>query len=801
MADTEYTRIFDLARERALYGFSHMIERTAQDADNTIMQAMAATRSMVDQKSLSVARRVLRDGGPAFLARMDTLFRTQLNRAMRTMYTDLRADVSSLSANDLSLIDDETVNRQIEVDRLLTRMRDADMEGIGRLNVIVAQMHGESEARERENPFRPYLIARSLHDAVKEVSSDENVIKVLFHHFSIAIIRHLPDYYASIRGAFESSGIRANMVVQPSKMTPNQRYFGGLDVGSGASVDPVSASALSGMQHLFALLGHASFANGMKLDDLIGGGQPASLQEMMRRLFSPSGAGNAGGAAGAGIAADKSGSSGATADESDPEGGFADALPVVQEDLFVRLDRYQAMVVEGKSIDEQLSPEQNQLFKLREQLGPNEADESQQMVIDIVAVLFEFLLGDEKIPTPLRTVLSRLQIPFLKAALLEPKLLQELHHPARELLNRLCTVAIGSDLSERFGGIFGKEAGRIVYRILSEFKDDVRVFAKSLEGLEEFLEKHLPSTEDGSAQCIDALKETERQTLLGIRVARSLKDLIMPLRVEQRVAEFITGIWSRVLVQTFLHEQSDAGGPHPDISHQEARDMVSDLIWSVQEKQNPQEHSMLMRLLPQLAKRLRAGLQSIQLPEEEAKQALDHLVSLHMQVMRPSPATRPQRVPTLEELRGRFSLLVIDWKDGLWIEGETSDVPASILEPLLRRHGVTASLFLEREALLPLEEGIHFLNELQPGGSMKYLSAAGDNETLARLVWISPRRLLYLFRLSADGQLLIYASASLLQSLLEGKLRPVERAPLFDRAAQSIMATAAAVQQADAVNQ
>ncbi|WP_334189223.1 DUF1631 family protein, partial [Noviherbaspirillum sp.] len=382
MADTEYTRIFDLARERALYGFSHMIQRTVQDADNSIMQAMASGRSMADQRSLSVARRVLRDGGPAFLGRMDTLFRTQLNRAMRTMYTDLRADVSSLSANDLSLIDDETVNRQIEVDRLLTRMRDADVEGIGRLNVIVAQMHGESEARERENPFRPYLIARSLHDAVKEATSDDDVIKVLFEHFSIAIIRHLPEYFTSIRGAFESSGIRANMVVQPSKMTRNQRYFGGVDVSSGTSADPVSASALSGMQHLFALLGHATFANGMKLDDIGPGGQPANLQEVMRRLFSPVGkgdTGNASGAAGGGSSGD------AVQGESAADDGFAHVMSPAPEDLIARLDRYQALVVEGKPIDAQLSPEQNQLFKLREQLGPNEADESQQMVIDIVA--------------------------------------------------------------------------------------------------------------------------------------------------------------------------------------------------------------------------------------------------------------------------------------------------------------------------------------------------------------------------------------------------------------------------------
>ena len=794
MADTEYTRLFDLARERALHGFSLMVQRTVQDADNSLMKALAAARSMVDQRSLSVARRVLRDGGPAFLARMDTLFRTQLNRAMRTMYTDLRADVSSLSASDLSLIDDETVNRQIEVDRLLTRMRDADPEGIGRLNVIIAQMHGESAARERENPFRPYLIARSLHDAVKETTDDEAVIKVLCDHFSIAIVHHLPDYYTSIRDAFESGGIRANMVVQPSRMTRNQRYFGGVDISSAAPADPVSAGALSGMQHLFALLGHVSFANGMKLDDLGEGGQPANLQEMMRRLFLASGPGGANRAAGAGVTGGASESVDAAAGEGALEGGFAGAVAPARENLLTRLDRYQAMVVEGKAIDPQLAPEQNQLFTLREKLGPDEADESQQMVIDIVAVLFEFLLGDEKIPTPLRKVLGRLQIPFLKAALLEPQLMQELHHPARELLNRLCTVAIGSNLSDRFGGVFGKEAGRIVSRILAEFKDDVRVFAKSLEGLEEFLELHLPSAEDGTVQCIAALQEAEKLTLLGIRVSRSLKDLVAPLKVEQRVADFITGIWSRVLVYTFMHEQSGDAGPHPGISYQEARDMVSDLIWSVQEKQNHHEHGMLMRMLPQLAKRLRAGLHSIGLPEEETKEALDHLVNLHMQVMRPSQAIRTQRSPTLEELRGRFSLLVIDWKDGRWIEGETSDVAASTLEVLLQKQGAAARLHLEREALLPLEEGVHFLNELQPGGSMKYLPG-GDNETLARLVWISPRRLLYLFRPLSGGQPMVYASASLLQSLLEGKLRPVERAPLFDRAAESIMATAATAQQ------
>jgi len=48
------------------------------------------------------------------------------------------------------------------------------------LNVIVAQLHGEREARERENPFQPYLLARALYDAIPEMEHDEPKTTLLF---------------------------------------------------------------------------------------------------------------------------------------------------------------------------------------------------------------------------------------------------------------------------------------------------------------------------------------------------------------------------------------------------------------------------------------------------------------------------------------------------------------------------------------------------------------------------------------------------------------------------------------------
>jgi len=234
MADIEYKRLIQAAKDRATFSFLALVQRAIQDADKNIVEMLTEAKSGLDQTSLMSVRHFLRQDGNVFLRRIDALFRTNLERAMQTMYVDMRPGMRQLSANELSLIDDEVVTHQIEVGRLTERMRAANEESIGRLNVIVAQLHGQRDPRERENPFRPYLLARALYEAIKETAGDEARAKVLFEHLSNVMTQHLPGYYGAIREVFEASGVRGKFQAQRSRARHNQRYFGAPPVDSHA---------------------------------------------------------------------------------------------------------------------------------------------------------------------------------------------------------------------------------------------------------------------------------------------------------------------------------------------------------------------------------------------------------------------------------------------------------------------------------------------------------------------------------------------------------------------------------------
>ncbi|MDB5841192.1 MAG: hypothetical protein JWQ23_3144, partial [Herminiimonas sp.] len=134
--------IIELAKERALLRFAQLAEQMVQEGADGIRRAIREDVSS-DRKNLLGAQAFLMQDGAAFRNELEVRFRGYLDRAMQTMYTDMREGLQGLSADTLSLIDDETVERQIEVDRVVQRLRAADQESLGRLSVMISQLHND----------------------------------------------------------------------------------------------------------------------------------------------------------------------------------------------------------------------------------------------------------------------------------------------------------------------------------------------------------------------------------------------------------------------------------------------------------------------------------------------------------------------------------------------------------------------------------------------------------------------------------------------------------------------------------
>jgi hypothetical protein len=61
-------------------------------------------------------------------------------------------------------------------------------------------------------------------------------------------------------------------------------------------------------------------------------------------------------------------------------------------------------------------------------------------VIDMVAMMFSFVQQDHALPAGVQALLSRLQLPYLRLALVDPDMFSDVNHPARALMDRLAEV-------------------------------------------------------------------------------------------------------------------------------------------------------------------------------------------------------------------------------------------------------------------------------------------------------------------------------------------------------------------------
>ena len=810
--------VIQLAKERALFGFSALVQKMLVDARSRIAQLLTEA-SPDDLRPLRAARDFVDSTGKLFVKRVDTQYRAMLERGLQTMYkTDWRVAIGSLSADNLTLIDDETVTTQIEVDRLVIRLRDADDENLRRVNIIIAQMHGDMDVRERENPFRPYLMAHSLHFILRDMVTDEEVNKRLFALFSDALASQLTNFYALLRQVFETSGMHAKLLTQKS------RFVGKLDDRDdfrGGYAPEVSARVLPGLQRMLDHMngptlpveGEAGGAHGGAAGGSGGGAgggtggsggtggggsggpggsggsggasyggqapmQPQQLQQFVEGLFTPAHDAQSWPALNADPHAPVDAAGQTSTAQGNQAGQAGPKLQPGSAELMGLLNQFQQQAAHGKALNEQLTPEQNQLFALGEQLGVHQANKLEKVAIDVVAMLFELILGDEQIPAGMRSQIGLLQIPFLKAALQTPDMLQHVEHPARQLVNRMGTAAMAIDPATPFGQGLEQEINRIVHKILNEFGDDPAIFSDCMLELETYLEGNLPQSDIQVSSSVGALQEIEQSVVQSAPLP--VPDWLRDFRIDSRVVEFIVKIWLPVVELEALHrDETDAGpaqGPY--------QLLLPDLIWSAQDKQSIEERTTLMRMLPQLVGGLKSGLAALRLPEHESRAAFDQLVAVHTQVLRANPTVGSHTLFSLAEMRSHFSHIIIG-HEGQPIKAVESEK----FESELAKRGVALNLDLEREDDSPVHESdVDWLTHMQMGTCVERWSDVGYQ--LARLTWISKRKTLYMFMLEEKTMPIVYSAASLIKALREGSVCLLESAPVFERAVETLLSGA-----------
>jgi hypothetical protein len=700
--------IVRLAQQQALTSFAELVAQMLVDT-NAQLGAAARGAPASEQPALGAARNWVYEKDRVFRALMLAKFSTLLERAMETMHTDLRAALHDIRADNLTLVDDDFMTRQVELDRLAVRLRDVDEISLGRINLTIASLHGVSKVRERENPFRPYLAARALYESVRETVPEPAVAKVLFEHMAGAMANRLPAYYAAILGHFEARGLDARLLAQPSDMTRAQRERMSAQYASGAP------NQVQGLQEL--------------------------VWQVLDQQPKPGG-----------TAAPRS-------PAVDPRAQAGMQTPQrTRLDAQLRQLQYERIGADGAPAPSPLA--------LSEQIG-EKADPQNRVTIDLVGLVFDYVLREELLPKEMRTMLGRLHVPFLRAAVLDPALLQERGHPARSLLDRLGTL--GAAMLPAAAGMLAlrDEAARIVEQVRQGFDTDVQVFSGAERELDTVVSAMLERTEPLYARLRDAVAAADANDAQLTGLQKTLKALLAPLHLDPRLAAFIDTVWIKVMLR-----QGDGA---IDAT------LLPELIWSAQEKAAPADRGVLMRALPTLVRRIREGIAVLGLPAAEAQAALDQLAAVHMDVL-------GQRVPP-----GGKSMS-LDWLHVHFAPLQAATAPAAAAEPLsaaaleaalagMAMPAVVHSEPVWRDAMAVDED---WLAQARPGARFETL--VDGRFMVVRLETVNADQSAFIFSTPAPALPLVYRRNALLAAMHTGALRPVEYAPLFQRAVSSAMA-------------
>jgi hypothetical protein len=389
----------------------------------------------------------------------------------------------------------------------------------------------------------------------------------------------------------------------------------------------------------------------------------------------------------------------------------------------------------------------NRIPWIRAAVADQVVNPTDKITIDVIALLFDYIFRDASIPETLRQLFGRLQVPILKAALIDRTFFSDKKHAARRLLDHLAAAAIGATGDEAYRAGFERIATDVIDEVCSDFKVDVAAFAAADARLRAFVDAEQRKAavlldHDVAAALIAEQSEAERSQVRAL-----IRDKLTGISVPFEVRGFAETIWADYL--TLVRKRDGAEGA----AWSEAVRMLDDLLWSITAKERNAQKARLAKMVPGMIRGLRAGGAAVQVRDERLQPFLEAVYKLHISALKPKAEI------------------------------------AAALTPQARAASVVAAAAASADAVptRTTMANVHdFVGEMVVG---TWVAFDLDGNTInARLSWASPLRSKYIFTTRSRGRALAVTPEELAWQFNEGTARLiVEPVPLFDRAVSSAL--------------
>ncbi len=393
----------------------------------------------------------------------------------------------------------------------------------------------------------------------------------------------------------------------------------------------------------------------------------------------------------------------------------------------------------------------------------NQVDED---MINLVSMMFDFILEDRNLAPAMKAQLSRLQIPMIKVAVADKSFLGKGGHPARRLLNEMAMSVLGwQDPGEegRTRDALYQKIDSTVQKILSEFTSGMSIFETLLLDFMAFQEKEKRRAKILVQRTIDAEGGKAKSECARSEVDEVLKCLMDGVQLPLPAQSILSGAWANVLFITRLKNDTKSDDWEKQIQ------TAQDLVWSVTAKMTPDNKKQLLRLVPSLLSRLRRGLENISYNPYEQSQLFKALEKIHIQRLRKNAPTKVIESPPFGEAPELIPTKVNEPKNALEVEVRAVSEPDTT-----------------DSALHADDQHLALVSNLSQGGWFE-ITEAPDKKYTCRLAAIIKPTGKYIFVNRAGMKVAEETREGLALALQTGGLRILDDTMLFDRALESVI--------------
>jgi hypothetical protein len=394
----------------------------------------------------------------------------------------------------------------------------------------------------------------------------------------------------------------------------------------------------------------------------------------------------------------------------------------------------------------------------------------ERATVELVALLFQSILTDDRVPAVLRIWFARLQMPVLRVALAEPDFFSGADHPTRRLIDRIggCVMGFEGD-AEVIGTPLEAEIRRIV-QVIEAFPDTGRrVFQAVLTEFERFLERYLRESTDAARAGVSLAQQIEQRETLAIQYTIELRKMVNDLPVQEGVRDFLFHIWADVLATAAVRH-----GPKSEEINA-VRGAAAELLWAASAKTTREERAEVIHRVPPLISALRQGMGAAGLAarkQEEAMKALNLALTaaFSARAISISPEQMNHLKQSLEALEEMLPEGDLDLDDS-WVLDEA-------------HHQHEGLEVVTEGGSMPQPEMLASAAALQLGSAFK-LEYRGRRDTV-RLSWQGMHKQLALF-VSAKGKCILFQKMRLAAFLQAGLLVPLEDESLTQTATRAAL--------------